>query len=133
MLNQIQYELLVKDANQPVRNQTRWVPQVFYGRLERILVCNVPEGKIWGGFSGQTRLLAVITPCSTAGRDATKEILSHNRMTATIVTDIGTVSAVVGRIKTRGRWTIVDRTGGLVKPEFVPSAELQEKETEEDG
>ncbi|KAJ6574382.1 hypothetical protein B0H19DRAFT_845001, partial [Mycena capillaripes] len=91
-------------------NQTRRITQVFYGRLERILVCQLPKGRVWGAFSGQCRLLAVLTPCSTLGQDATKGIVSYNRTTATFVTDIQTVSAVVGRIKSRGKWTIVDRT-----------------------
>lgn len=89
-------------------------------------------GRIWGAFSGQCRLLAVLTPCSTLGQDATKGIVSYNRTTATFVTDIQTVSAVVGRIKSRGKWTIVDRTGGLIKPEFVPSVDDVEQENVDD-
>lgn len=104
-------------------DKTQWVLQIFYGQLEQILVCDLPKDAMWGGFSGQPRLLAVITPCSTAGKDATQEIVSYDRIAATIVTDIQTVSVVVGRIKTRGKWTIVDRSAGLVKPEFVSSAE----------
>ncbi|KAJ7939019.1 hypothetical protein B0H13DRAFT_1587284 [Mycena leptocephala] len=82
--------------------------------------------------AGQCRLLAVLTPCSTSGQDATKGIVSYNRTAATIVTDIQTVSAVVGRIKTRGKWTIVDRTGGLIKPEFVTSVEAVEQDNQDD-
>lgn len=91
----------------------------------------MPKGKLWGAFSGETRLLAVITPCATDGKDATKKIVSHDRMNAKIVTDIQTIIAVVGRIKTRGRWTIIDRSQGLVKPEFVSSAETRDQEVEE--
>ncbi|KAJ7436328.1 hypothetical protein FB451DRAFT_1061778 [Mycena latifolia] len=112
-------------------SSTTWVTQLFYGRLEQILVCALPKDHIFGGFSGKTRLLAVITPCSTAGKDATKEIVAYNRIAAMIVTDVQTVSAVVGRIRTREQWTIVDRSGGLVKPEFVPSAELIDEGTQD--
>lgn len=98
--------------------------QVCYGRLEQILVCQLPKGKVWGDFADQPRLLAVITPCVTDGKDATQEIVSYYRTTQPIITDIQTISAVVGRIKTRGKWTITDRSGGLIKPEFVASQEL---------
>jgi hypothetical protein len=43
------------------------------------------------------------------------------------------VSAVGGPIKTRGKWTIIDRTAGLVKPEFVTSAELVEQRIQDDA
>ncbi|KAF8121487.1 hypothetical protein K438DRAFT_1653858 [Mycena galopus ATCC 62051] len=102
-----------------------WVPQVCYGQLEQILVCELPENPLFRAFSGQTRLLAVLVPCSTAGRDATKEILSYTQTNTKIVTDLQSVSAVIGRMQTRGKWVIIDRTGGLVKPEFVPAVEVE--------
>ncbi|KAJ7347551.1 hypothetical protein DFH08DRAFT_670456, partial [Mycena albidolilacea] len=77
------------------------------------LPCEVPKGELWGAFSGETCLLAVITPCATGGKDATKEIVSYNRMNAKIVTDIQTIISVVGCVKSRGRSTIVDRNEGL--------------------
>ncbi|KAJ7466345.1 hypothetical protein FB451DRAFT_1561112 [Mycena latifolia] len=127
------YELQVKQRSQRLghSDETTWVTQLFYGRLEQILVCALSKDNIFGGFSGKTRLLAVITPCSTAGKDATKEIVAYTRIAAMIVTDVQTVSAVVGRIRTREQWTIVDRSGGLVKPEFVPSAELIDEGTQD--
>ncbi|KAJ6529819.1 hypothetical protein B0H19DRAFT_880788, partial [Mycena capillaripes] len=89
-----------------------------YGRLEQILVCELPTNKVFGAFSGQTRLLAVLTPCSTAGKDAAMEIVSYTQTNAQIVTDLQSVSAVIGRTATRGKWVIADRKGGLIKPEF---------------
>ncbi|KAJ6516973.1 hypothetical protein DFH09DRAFT_940656, partial [Mycena vulgaris] len=107
------------------QNKLVWVQQVCYGRLDQILVYQLPTGKLWGAFSGQTRLLAVLTPCSTTGRDATQEIVSYIQTNTQLVTDLQSVSAVVGRIQTRGKWVIVDRTGGLIKLEFVPAAEME--------
>ncbi|KAJ7456342.1 hypothetical protein B0H11DRAFT_2244021 [Mycena galericulata] len=128
----VRYEVQVKVAQRVgQRNETHLATQVCYGRLEQILVCQLPNGKLWGGFSDQIRLLAVITPCSTEGKDATQEIVSFTRMATAIVTDVQIVSAVVGRIKTRGKWMIIDQSGGLVKPEFVPSAESEKQDLEE--
>jgi hypothetical protein len=115
----------VKKTRGPQKKK-EWVPQLFYGRLEQILVCELPPGKLWRAFSGQTRLLAVITPCVTGGKDATKDVLSYTQTMKTIITDLQGISAVVGRFETQGKWIIVDRTGGLIKPEFIPAAEMEE-------
>ncbi|KAJ7124120.1 hypothetical protein C8R43DRAFT_1147581, partial [Mycena crocata] len=129
----VRYEVQVQTARRVGnRDTTYWSTQLCYGRLEQVLVCKVPKGKKWRGFADQTRLLAVITPCATDGKDATQEIVLYNRVTSTIVTDIETVSVVVGRIRSRGNWSIIDRSGGLVTPEFVPLAELMEEPSQED-
>ncbi|KAJ7671304.1 hypothetical protein DFH06DRAFT_980291, partial [Mycena polygramma] len=109
----IRYELHVQN------DDNDWIPKIFYGRLEEILVCQLPKDKLWGSMSGGTRLLAVITPCSTSGKDAATEYTSYTHMTQTIVTDLQTVVAVVGRFRTRGEWAIIDRTGGHLHPQFV--------------
>ena len=73
--------------------------------------------------SGTERLLAVITPCATAGKDATKEVTYYTATTTPIVTDLQTIIASVGRVHSRGEWLIVDRSGGLLHPEFVRVAD----------
>ncbi|KAJ6616975.1 hypothetical protein B0H10DRAFT_1798266, partial [Mycena sp. CBHHK59/15] len=84
------------------------------------LGCNLAnEEDLWGPMAGQKRLLAVITPCKTMGHEAAKEITSYTQMTTTIVTDLQSVVAVVGRVQTRGSWWIIDRTGGIIHPEFI--------------
>ncbi|KAJ7700165.1 hypothetical protein B0H14DRAFT_2417421, partial [Mycena olivaceomarginata] len=83
-----------------------------YGQLQQILVCTLPANSIFRVFSGQTRLLAVITPCSTAGRDAAKQLVSYTQTNNTIVTDLQAVSAGIGRMATRNKWVIVDRPVG---------------------
>jgi hypothetical protein len=66
-----------------------------------------------------TRLLAVIEPCVTEGKDATKEVVYYQRKTTHIVTDLQTIGAVVGRVKTRGKWGIIDRSGNNARPIFL--------------
>ncbi|KAJ7687259.1 hypothetical protein B0H17DRAFT_939592, partial [Mycena rosella] len=100
-----------------------WIPRVFYGRLEEILVCKLPEDPFWVYMSDTTRLLAVITPCLTLGKDATKEVAFYTLMSAPIVTDLATIVAVIGRVQSRGDWLIIDRSGGLLHPEFVAGEE----------
>ncbi|KAJ7756200.1 hypothetical protein B0H16DRAFT_1314957 [Mycena metata] len=91
---------------------------VFYGRLEEILVCKLSTNKIWSNLAGKTRLLAVLTPCATEGKDAARTVTFYTRMSQSIVTDLRTVVAVIGRAETRGEWGIIDRSGGLLHPTF---------------
>ncbi|KAJ7508160.1 hypothetical protein B0H11DRAFT_1704741, partial [Mycena galericulata] len=112
-----------------------WVPQTCYGQLNEILVCKLPPNnrhnrRVWGRLAGATRLLAVIIPYQTGGKDAAVDIVSHTKPTAPIVADIQSVMAVVGRLQVQGRWYLIDRTGGMVRPEFVPLAVI---EGHEDG
>ncbi|KAJ7443299.1 hypothetical protein FB451DRAFT_1057037 [Mycena latifolia] len=108
------YELQVK------AHDDTWITRVFYGRLEEILVCELPDDPLWLDMAATTRLLVVITPCSTSGKDAAQESTFYTQMTTPIVTDIRTIIAVVGRIKTRAEWMIIDRSGSPIHPEFVP-------------
>ncbi|KAJ7194303.1 hypothetical protein GGX14DRAFT_343184, partial [Mycena pura] len=67
-----------------------WVSQIFYGRLERILVCDLPASadRKLGSISNKRRLLVVITPClNTAGKDAALEITTYRGMGSPVVTD----------------------------------------------
>ncbi|KAF7340500.1 hypothetical protein MSAN_02121400 [Mycena sanguinolenta] len=96
-----------------------WVAQISYGRLERVLECTLPKDVVLEGLSGQRRLLAVLSPCTnTAGKDAALEITTYRKLGPLIVTDLQAVVAVVGRMESQGKWFLVDRTGGLIRPEF---------------
>jgi hypothetical protein len=101
-----------------------WVAKICYGRLERVLECSLPDSKELGSLAGKQRLLAVISPCKrTAGKDAALKIVTYSGLADPIVTDLQAIVAVVGRVETRGRWYLVDRTGGLIRPEFLQDDE----------
>jgi hypothetical protein len=91
---------------------------VQYGRLEKILVCLLSNDTQWLGLAGKTLLLALIRPCQTGGRDATKEETRYSRNLASIITDLRNVKGVVGRVESRGEWTIIDRRNSFAKPAF---------------
>jgi hypothetical protein len=61
-------------------------------------------------FRGRLRLLAHITPCKTDSKDATQELTNYHTETAPIITDLGTVHAVIGRVRTRKHYGIIDRS-----------------------
>ncbi|KAJ7763978.1 hypothetical protein DFH07DRAFT_867316 [Mycena maculata] len=103
-----------------IRVSVHWIPQTCYGRLDEIVVCKIPPD--------QVRLLAVITPYKTGGKDAALGIVFHSQPLIQIVADIQSIMAVVGRIQSQGKWYIVDRTGGMVRPEFIPGDEGDEED-----
>ena len=93
---------------------------IFYGRLERILEVTIPDQDFWGDYKDKTVLLALITPCKTKGTDATKILTTYTMMTAQIIVDLQAISSVVGRIKSRNTWTIIDRSTEYARTEFIP-------------
>lgn len=83
---------------------------VFYGRLEEILECVIPDDHFWSSLAGTTLVLALITPISTKGADATEAVVFHRDQdfTAPIVVDLRTIQAPIGRVKKDGQWGIID-------------------------
>jgi len=104
----------------------------------KILQCTLPDKTIWKDFQNKTILLAVIKPCRTNGKDAAKEMTEYSDYSTPIVTDLRTVQCVVGRVKTRNKWAIIDRSDELSKTEFIdththgyPSLDLEHGSEEE--
>ena len=99
--------------------------------MEDILICSLPDTNSWGSeLRGTTRLLALITPFVTGGKDAGRELTLYHCTTTAIITDLRVISAVVGRVETCGKWGIIDRSGEDIQAEFFGS--VDESESEED-
>ncbi|KAG1744430.1 hypothetical protein EDB19DRAFT_1894577 [Suillus lakei] len=111
----VQYELKYENCINRVL-QVVWLVQ--YGRLKKILVRPLSNNTQWLGLTGKTLLLALIQPCQTGGRDATKEETHYSRNLVNIITDLQNVKGVVGRVESRGEWTIIDRRSNFAKPAF---------------
>ena len=91
--------------------------QVFYGQLQCIIDVVLPSSDILNITQPQRFLLALIEPCSTQGRDATRELTTYMATTAQIVIDLRTIEwCVVGR---GNEWGIVDRSGDFARTVFV--------------
>jgi hypothetical protein len=96
---------------------------IHYGELQRILECFLDDQEMWEGMKGKRRLLAVITPCKTDGKDATKVVTEYVKLQGTIVTDLQAVQCVVGRARRRNTWGIIDRGTDSTRPEFISEVE----------
>ena len=58
---------------------------IFYGKLKQILEYEIPDSQFWGILRGKITLLAIITPCVTNGKDATKQLTMYTETTMQIV------------------------------------------------
>lgn len=92
----------------------------YFGQLIKILVTELPPGIIPLITQPKRVVLAIISP-----RDTTNETplripyyTEHAKTTPRVV-DINTVMCLVGRIRDRGRWAIIDRSGDMARADFV--------------
>jgi len=96
---------------------------IGYGRLEKILLCNLDDKIIWGNLRNSLHLLAVIAPCDTDGSDASHVVVEYRKFLPIIATDLRNIKAVVGRVNTRKKWGIIDRTINATCASFLEVAE----------
>ncbi|KIK90808.1 hypothetical protein PAXRUDRAFT_151072, partial [Paxillus rubicundulus Ve08.2h10] len=88
------------------------ITAIRYGQLEKILVCELGTQTLWKDMKASTQILVVIRPCCTTGEDASQKLVEFRDFHEPIVTDLCSIKSVVGHVKTRGRWGIIDRSDG---------------------
>ncbi|KAH6897842.1 hypothetical protein BKA70DRAFT_1115872 [Coprinopsis sp. MPI-PUGE-AT-0042] len=103
---------------------------VNYGEMMAVLVCCLPDQPIFGKHRGSTNLLALVEPCNTDFKDARKEPTSYKQKLALVAIDVRNITAVIGRVQSRGKWWIVDRFDSGIIPTFD---ELNEKNYDTDS
>ncbi|EAU84542.2 hypothetical protein CC1G_00061 [Coprinopsis cinerea okayama7 len=82
---------------------------VSYGELSLILVCTLPNHRLFGNHAGKTHLLAVVTPCQTQSTDARLEPTGYDQLLAPVVIDVRSITAAVGRQRRGNTWWIIDQ------------------------
>ena len=79
------------------------------------------ESAFWGAHANKHLLLALISPCKTNGRDGAKELTSFKPLQASesqVIVDLQTITSKIGRVETRGRWGIIDRSTEAARTVF---------------
>ncbi|KAH9911718.1 uncharacterized protein B0H18DRAFT_1163387 [Fomitopsis serialis] len=93
---------------------------IYYGQLEQIIVCQLSNDRqLWDQYANQTILLALLTPCQTHGRDATEELTWYTTYLKPRILDIKAIQCVVGRVYSRNKWGIIDRSDDQARTLFV--------------
>jgi hypothetical protein len=126
----LQYEVTVEIENRhggdPITHKT-----IFYGQLEKILVCKLPKDNIFQDLGGTTCILALIIPCNTMGCDATVEMTTYTTTAASIITNLCSIKVVVGLVESQARWTIIDRSRSLAHEAFANEGAAEDDDTDD--
>ncbi|KLO12796.1 hypothetical protein SCHPADRAFT_797058, partial [Schizopora paradoxa] len=94
-----------------------------YGCLLQIIACKLPPSKFWDEYcrkiNSRILLLGLVEACNTDGMDATERVVFYETTRAPRIINLLTISSVIGRVKTRNKWGIIDRSKGVARTDFV--------------
>ena len=113
-----------------------------YGNLEKIIALRVSAVSFlfFGPLREKMILVALVKPWDTDGKVASKSSVFFKTSKARIIMDLRSLKAVVGLVKTRGKWGIINRMPGTTPTCFAddmmtggPSGEHKDDELNEDN
>ena len=112
-MSALQYKLDV-DRNARFRNvESVFESRNFYGQLQHIYILDCPPIPSTTHTTTTPIIFAVIRTCATEETHPSLDIHYYTNHSTLNVLDITTIQGVVGRIRDRGRWAIIDRSGAL--------------------
>ena len=95
------------------------MPETFFGQLQHIFVVKIPAVPqlVVGVSNPEILILGAILTCEIEEK-TDLDMHYYKKHGRTEVVDISTVQCLVGRVKDRGFWTIIDRSGNLARATF---------------
>jgi hypothetical protein len=120
----LQYQMLVDKHARQARRPPKYELRTFFGQLQHIFLIRFPATICvdLGLDVGAVIILAVIKTCVLDNPDTQLQGLDINFYSlegAAHVIDVTSVQCLVGRIRDRNRWAIVDRSGCLARAIYV--------------
>ncbi|KIL55189.1 hypothetical protein M378DRAFT_53490, partial [Amanita muscaria Koide BX008] len=103
----VRYQLLVDIYAHIKRRKPKFKPCDFFGQLLRIFVVKIPDEL--QGSTPTHWIYAVIQSVKVSEKDSSG-IQYYKELGSIMVVDLNVVQCVVGRIRDRNRWAIVDRS-----------------------
>lgn len=113
----IQYELLVDIHARHHSRRSEFEPVTFFGRLDRVFVCEIPPTPALGLVRTTPLVLMDIKICNTV-RDQ-YGFYEYTTYRHSEVIDGEGIRALVGRIQDRGKWVFVRRKGAMEHMDYV--------------
>jgi hypothetical protein len=107
----LQYTLYVDRHARHSRKTPDFEEKTFFGQLNRILVLELPAAPRLNLAEPTTVILALIQEVKAMLKDG---FYTHKEFGAEEVVDLKTEQCVIGRVKDRGEWSIVDRSDNVV-------------------
>lgn len=106
----LQYTLYVDRHARNRRKTPEFEEKIFFGQLNRILLIELPPEPWLALAEPTTLILALVQEVKTTSKDG---IYSYKEFGVEEVVDLDTVQYVIGRVKDRGEWAIVDRSDNV--------------------
>jgi hypothetical protein len=106
----LQYTQFVDRNVRHMRKTPDFEEQNFFGQLGRILVLELPSAPKLHLAEPTTVIVAVIREVKAKLMDG---IYYYKEFGADEVVDLETIQCVVGRIKDRGKWALIDRSDSV--------------------
>lgn len=113
----IEYELVIDTRSHQRNAPSVFRPATFFGQLERIIVCKLEPCDALGGDAEIPLVLLDVHMC-----DADEDrygIWEYERFRYPEVINGTAIRALVGRIRDRGKWAFVRRSGAIQHASFV--------------
>ena len=107
----LQYTLYVDRYARHRRKTPNFKEKTFFGQLKCILVLELPAAPRLDLVRPTTLILALIQEVKATLKDG---IYFYKEFGVEEVVDLKTVQCVVGRVKCRGEWAIVDQSDNVV-------------------
>jgi hypothetical protein len=115
--------MLVDKFTRQARRQPEYELWIFYGQLQHIYVVQFKEPRPALGLNEpSTVFLAAIRTCILDAPDAQLQGLNihfYSTEGGVHVVDVTSLQCLVGRIRDRSRWVIIDRSGSLVRASYT--------------
>jgi hypothetical protein len=123
LTNVIQYEMLVDKYARQARRQPEYKLQTFYGQLQHIYVIRFKTPYSDSNLGGvSTIFLAAIRSCTLDTPEHQLQPLDihfYSSEGPLHVIDITSLQCLVGRIRDRNQWAIIDRSGSLARALYI--------------
>ena len=118
----MQYEMLLDRFARQARRQPEYELRTFYGQLQHIYVVQFKDPRPALGLDEPTTVfLAAIRTCILDNPDSQLQGLDvqfYSKEGGLDVVDITSLQCLVGRIRDRAQWAIIDRSGSLARASY---------------
>jgi hypothetical protein len=110
----LKYEQLVDIYAHRHTVESVFRPKAFYGRLEHLVALTLPPIPRFKLRQSETLFLAAVTLCKIEQENVNGlDMHLYSQDGPLEVIDLDCVQCLVGRVFSRGKWTIFDRSGAL--------------------
>jgi hypothetical protein len=111
----LQYDALVDRREKDVDAPEELEERTFFGQLMYVLTFTIPPSRALGVDNDLHIAFAVIKTCNILpNQDELPLVMDcYKSIRGEDIVDLGTVQCVVGRVRSRGAFFIIDRTGTL--------------------